>query len=368
MIAQTERPLADPSLTDAADGLVWAVACAPGHRPVPLSSRQAAQYLGALPAFDPARADKGADKDADKETDGGKAERDGSWVWLHYDVVHTASRARVEAIACLPEEARATLAGTERGVRLEADGDAVYGALPGFDESMSDDDTNVSAWRFAALPGLLVTTRRHPVPALGAAYRWLQHDDTPRTPAEVVDFTLLEFADSVRRTLAMLDDQLDRAEDLLLTLDQHTDFGRISGLIGKVRRRSTELRRVTTPVDRIFHSEDLELPEWAEDDIRDRSQRQIHAALDDLMALQDRARALQDELASGQAEETNRRLYTVSIVTTLMLPATFVTGFFGMNTGGMFLASGAFGTVEAGFVCALFMGITWLLLKFAKLL
>jgi zinc transporter len=356
-IAQTEISLAPTPLTDAADGLVWAVSCMPGHRPAHLSPRQAARHLDDHP---PARLDGQESTPAAPGPQG--------WVWLHYDVVHTASRARVEAIACLPEEARATLAGTDRGTRLEADGEVVYGVLPGFDDNISDDDTNVSAWRFAVLPDLLITTRRHPVPALGAAYRWLQRDEAPRTPAEIVDHTLLEFADTVRRNIAMLDDQLDRAEDLLLTLDQHTDFGRISGLVGKVRRRSTELRRVISPVDRIFHNEDLELPEWAEDDIRDRSQRQIHAALDDLLALQDRARALQDELASGQTDETNRRLHTLSVVTTLMAPATVVTGFFGMNTGGMFLAAGRLGTVEAGCVCFLFMLITWLLLKVSKLI
>ncbi|GAA4494717.1 CorA family divalent cation transporter [Gluconacetobacter tumulicola] len=357
-ITQTEMSLADTPQSDTADGLVWAVSCMPGQRPVQLSPQQAAEYLNSRPAHS-------EDTEALPAT---AEERPAGWVWLHYDVVHTASRARVEAIACLPEEARTTLSGTDRGTRLEAEGDIVYGALPGFDDGMTDDDTSVSAWRFAVLPDLLITTRRHPVPALGAAYRWLQRDEVPLTPAEIVDRTLLEFADSVRRNIAMLDDQLDRAEDLLLTLDQHTDFGRISGLIGKVRRRSTELRRVISPVDRIFHNEDLELPEWAEDDIRDRSQRQIHASLDDLMALQDRARSLQDELASGQAEETNRRLYTVSVLTTLMLPATFVTGFFGMNTGGMFLATGPLGTVEAGGVCFLFMAIAWLLLKFTRLL
>ncbi|MBB2161409.1 CorA family divalent cation transporter [Gluconacetobacter sacchari] len=357
-IAQTELSLADTPRSDAADGLVWAVSCLPGQRPVQLSPQQVAEHLASLPPC----ADDAGTPPAPAD------ERPPGWVWLHYDVVHSASRARVEAIACLPEEARATLAGTDRGTRLEADGEIVYGALPGFDDGMTDDDTSVSAWRFAVLPDLLVTTRRHPVPALGAAFRRLQRDEVPRTPAEIVDRTLLEFADSVRRNIAMLDDQLDRAEDLLLTLDQHTELGRITGLIGKVRRRSTELRRVISPVDRIFHNEDLELPEWAEDDIRDRSQRQIHAALDDLMALQDRARSLQDEVASGQAEETNRRLYTVSVLTTLMLPATFVTGFFGMNTGGMFLASGPLGTVEAGGVCFLFMVIAWLLLKFTRLL
>ncbi|WP_370685923.1 CorA family divalent cation transporter [Komagataeibacter diospyri] len=332
------------SASSVSNGLVWAIACQPGQKPERLTDEQIVRALEGSPPSEPA-----------------------TWVWLHYDIVHTASRAHIQAIPCLSEEVRLALGSTDRGTNVEAEGNIVYGALPGFDDAMSEDDKNLSAWRFAVLPDLLITTRRQPVPALGVIYRAMQRASYD-SPAEVVDHTLLEFADTVRRNIAMLDDQLDRAEDLLLTLDQHTDFGRISGLIGRVRRRSTELRRVISPVDRIFHNEDLELPEWAEDDIRDRSQRQIHAALDDLLALQDRARSLQDELASGQAEETNRRLYTVSIVTTLMLPATFVTGFFGMNTGGMFLATGTLGTVEAGGICFVFMMITWLLLKIMKLL
>jgi zinc transporter len=190
----------------------------------------------------------------------------------------------------------------------------------------------------------------------------------PRSPAKVVDRALLEFADTLRRDFARLDDLLDRTEDVLLDISRDTDLGRVSSLLGIVRRRSTELRRVLAPVDRLFRGEELELPEWAEDDLSDRSQRQVHAALDDLLALQDRARALQDELTSNQAEETNRRLYIVSVGTTLMLPATFVTGFFGMNTGGMFLSSGSWGTIEAGGLCFLIMLGTWLVLKMTKLL
>ena len=40
-------------------------------------------------------------------------------------------------------------------------------------------------------------------------------------------------------------------------------------------------------------------------------------------------------------------------VLSLMLPATFVNGFFGMNTGGMFLANahGHAGTITAGIIC-----------------
>ncbi|MDG6094487.1 magnesium transporter [Acetobacter sp. AN02] len=341
---RTATPL--PEATTALnEGLVWAIRCVPGEKPVALEPEEIAACLAGQPLA------------------GGTG-----WSWLHFDVVHTLSRAQIDAIPCLPEDVRQVLISSDRGVRLEAEGEIVSGALPAFEEADADDEREVGIWRFAILPDLLITTRRHPVPALGVVYRELQRRQVPPNPARLVDRVLLEFADIARRDLARLEDQLDRTEDVLLTLDRDTDLGRMSAQLGQVRRRSAELRRAVAPVTRILQDEELELPEWAEDDLSDRSHRQIHAALDDLIALQDRARSLQDELTSNQAEETNRRLYIVSVGTTLMLPATFVTGFFGMNTGGMFLSGGAWDTVYAGGICFLIMLGTWIILKLTRML
>ncbi|MCH4021820.1 MAG: magnesium transporter [Acetobacter sp.] len=337
-----------PSLPDTGDalgdGLIWAIRCVPGEKPVALSSEEISLRL-----------------------EGNISDQPG-WCWLHFDVVHTISRSRINEIPCLPEDVRQILTGNDRGVRLESEDDIVFGALPAFEEANSDEEREVGIWRFVTFPDLLITTRRHPIPSLGVVYRELQRRQVPPNPARLVDRVLLEFADIARRDLARQDDQLDRAEDVLLMLDRDTDLRRVGALVGQVRRRSTELRRIVSPVSRILHDEELELPEWAEEDISDRSQRQIHAALDDLLALQDRARSLQDELTSNQTEETNRRLYIVSVGTTLMLPATFVTGFFGMNTGGMFLSDGPWDTIYAGEICFMIMLGTWGVLKLTKLL
>lgn len=352
MAGTTLSPLADllsEGGTLLRDGLVWAIYCRPGQEPQELE-REVVIHRLTTGNFPPEF-----------------AEGEG-WAWFHFDIVHTMSRHQIETIPSLPEEVRQVLTNLERSTRLESEGDIVFGALPAFDDTSTDDDRNVSTWRFALEPDLLLTTRRHPIPALGVVFHELKRGLVPRSPAKVVDRALLEFADTLRRDFARLDDQLDRAEDVLLMLDRDTDLGRMSGLLGMVRRRSTELRRVLAPVDRIFRDEELELPEWAEDDLKDRSHRQVHAALDDLLALQDRARSLQDELTSNQAEETNRRLYILTVGTILMLPATLVTGFFGMNTGGMFLTNGTWGTVDAGGLCLLIMMGTWFLLKVTRLL
>jgi zinc transporter len=51
--------------------------------------------------------------------------------------------------------------------------------------------------------------------------------------------------------------------------------------------------------------------------------------------IRDRAHDLQEEVTFAVAEETNRHLHFLSIVTALFLPATLVTGIFGMNVKGL---------------------------------
>ena len=51
----------------------------------------------------------------------------------------------------------------------------------------------------------------------------------------------------------------------------------------------------------------------------------------DIGALQNRAHALQDEIASRQTAQTNQRLALLSVITALLMPPTLISGIFGMN-------------------------------------
>ena len=66
--------------------------------------------------------------------------------------------------------------------------------------------------------------------------------------------------------------------------------------------------------------------------------------------MQDRARFLQDEIAAKLANTTNRHLYVLSILTAMLMPATLVTGIFGMNTSDLWLEKGGHGTLIAIFI------------------
>lgn len=291
------------------------------------------------------------------------------WTWSHYDLIHTAARSTIDDIDVLPDEARELLVGNDESLRIELDGETVFGVLPSLEGLLSDEEFNIAPWRFAAQPGVMVTARRAPVTALGEAYRFLGQGGRIEGPAALIDRVINGFTTLVRREVATLADRLDEAEDALLEGQDGAQSG-LGTVIGMVRRQATRLKRMMAPLNRIFHDEDAPLPDWEIEEVYERLRRQIHAVADDLSALQDRARSLQDELSSRQAEQANQRLYIVSVVTTLMLPATFVTGFFGMNTGGMFLASGHghLGTVLAGMICVLSLVAMFGFLKIRKLL
>lgn len=70
-------------------------------------------------------------------------------------------------------------------------------------------------------------------------------------------------------------------------------------------------------------------------DVADRAFENLGSVVQDLELTQDRARLLQEEIASRLGEATNRNLYVLSIVTTVFLPITLITGIFGMNVGGL---------------------------------
>ena len=61
----------------------------------------------------------------------------------------------------------------------------------------------------------------------------------------------------------------------------------------------------------------------------------LDAVGQDMELSTERARLLQEEIASRLGEATNKNLHLLSIVTTALLPITLITGIFGMNVGGL---------------------------------
>jgi len=55
----------------------------------------------------------------------------------------------------------------------------------------------------------------------------------------------------------------------------------------------------------------------------------------EMIALRDRSHLLQEEVSLKMADQTNRNLQVLAIVTTVFLPASLIAAIFGMNVGGL---------------------------------
>ena len=79
--------------------------------------------------------------------------------------------------------------------------------------------------------------------------------------------------------------------------------------------------------------------------------------------MRDRAHLLQEVVAIKTAEQTNRNLHVLAVVTTILLPTTLITGIFGMNVGGLPLAQDTSGFLWTMVILALMSVIVFWLLK-----
>jgi zinc transporter len=205
-------------------------------------------------------------------------------------------------------------------------GDTVAGADP--------DPWRLAALRFYLDRRCLISTRRRPVNCASKLGRSVRDGLRVRSTAELAVWLMTFAADAVQARARELARNTDRTEDQVLS-------GHIAPArqrLGVTRRRAARLRRQVALRPRTIDRLRSRLPAWLGEDDRyelldvlDR----METLVDKLAAIEQREASLDAEIAARLAEETNRNLYILSIVTVLFAPMTFISGVFGMNVAGL---------------------------------
>ncbi len=136
-------------------------------------------------------------------------------------------------------------------------------------------------------------------------------------------------------------------------------------------RALVTLRRLTARLHRMSSGMHMALFRASEDPavdptyraIIDPGVRRLQPIERDVVASQTQLRLLREELDLQAGQQTNENVYLLSVITALFMPATLITGFFGMNTGGLPLSSEGSGTILATIIAILCSLATWLLLR-----
>ena len=178
----------------------------------------------------------------------------------------------------------------------------------------------------------VITARRSPLRSVDRLRAAVKRGEHLASAAALLDHLLRDQADELQRIARKATDRVDEIEDALLA--GRTE--RLSAELDQLRRMSVRLQRLLAPEPGAFFRMLSNPPPWVTADDRQRLQQaseEFSVVLRDIGALQERIKLLQDESVARVAEENNRSLFTLTMVTVLAI--NLVSGLLGMNVGGV---------------------------------
>ena len=176
-------------------------------------------------------------------------------------------------------------------------------------------------------------------------------------PVELLDAIIDHFGNVITQLSERVGAELDQAEVRMWDNASGDESMRIARSRNQAVRVHRQLSQLRSLFHRLEHRVATPLPELSAP-VQALTQK-IDAFDNSVAAIHDRARLLQEEMAARMADVTNRRLLTLSVLTAAFLPATLVTGFFGMNTKDMLFQNTDSGTFYAALVAIAAGAITY---------
>jgi zinc transporter len=261
-------------------------------------------------------------------------QRHDGWLWLHFNLADQRVAPALGAFA-LPPPALALLRSHDEHQQLHAVDDCTYGVIADLVQRIDAGGDDAGHLRFVMTDRLLLSARHHALKSCALARDTLAQGKR-RLPhvAALLELIVEHVGDAVDHLADQLTEDIDEIEDRLALRTRDIERHKLTS----VRRTAVRLHRQLSGLRILFHRierQDTEGLNPALQMAAGRIAQRLDALDHEIVAMRERARLLQEEITALTAEETNRHLYVLSILTTLFLPPTLVTGVFGMNTKGL---------------------------------
>lgn len=267
---------------------------------------------------------------------------DGEFLWLHFNLAHVSSEKWMRTHLDLPESFFEALREGSHSTRIEHQHGALLAVVNDvmfdFEQTPSDIAT---LWVYTH-ERIMITARLKQLRSIDRLRAAVRDGEIFGTPAELLVHLLRDQADLLVTIVRRSSTEVDRIEDQFLSrraFENRRD-------LGAMRRVLVRLQRVLAPEPGSIFRLLVRPPSWlAPEDVqslRD-STEEFSLVLGDLAGLAERIKLLQEEIAARLTEQSNRTLFTLTLVTVLALPINIIAGLFGMNVGGIPLAENRHG-------------------------
>ncbi len=264
------------------------------------------------------------------------------FVWLHFNLAHTAAMPWLKQHAALPEEFYEMLGSGLHSTRIERTEDALIAVVNDVHFDFAFEPSDIATLWISVERHLVVTARTHPLRSVDRLRTAVRAGQGLRSAAELLEHLMRAQADTLVDIVREATERVDRIEDDLLA----DRLNRKRTRLGALRRLLVRLQRLLAPEPAALFRLLQQPPRWmTEVDVLElrQSSEEFSVVLRDMGGLQERIKLLQEEVAAQVNEDNNRSLFVLTIVTVLALPINIVAGLLGMNVGGVPLAQHAHG-------------------------
>jgi zinc transporter len=260
-------------------------------------------------------------------------DRHDGWLWLHLNLAD-ARACQWLATADLPPAAAMALRAPDTHQRLHTTSGCVYGVFTDAVRELDRPGDEFGHLHFAMTERHMISGRRHALHAVEATRQTIRGGRMLGGVASLLEAIVEHIADAIDASADRLADELDSIEDRILTDRAGDERQRL----GRVRRTTVRLHRQLSGLRIVFHRLERSATQDLVPGLRIATTALVQRldGLDhEVVEMRDRAHLLQEEIAARLAEQTNRHLHALAILTAFLLPPTLVAGIFGMNTKGL---------------------------------
>lgn len=255
-------------------------------------------------------------------------------LWIHLNREHPNAERWMREESGLDEAVVDALLEDETRPRSVGLGEGLLVILRGVNLNPGADPEDMVSIRLWIDAGRVITMRARRIMALQDLQETLASGTGPCRPGDFLAELSLRMVERMEPIIESLGDRVDDLEDSMLRDKIET----IRENLADVRQEAIKLRRHLAPQRDALARLERENRPWLEAEDKGRLREaadRVLRYLEDLDAIRERAAVIQDEITNRLSQRMNRTMYILSVVATVILPLSLITGLLGVNVGGI---------------------------------
>lgn len=214
--------------------------------------------------------------------------------------------------------------------------------------------------RIFATSERLISVRLNPALSFKEIKDSFELKSGPKSVCELIETILENTLDSTANTVSDMIEQVDEIEEKIIS---HQLYPSLFDDLSELMRRLVIMHRFLAPErDALDTLTRRNLP-WFDKNFSRTSKDAFHRMqriIEDITLLRERIRINQEAINQHSTKQSQKNMYMLSVIATIFLPLSFLTGLFGMNVGGIPFSQEPYGLA----VTVLFIALVGILLAY----